>query len=91
MRDFVTALETWTVFLMSRISVFFNELGCLIVCPIAEEFLLEDAKKYNFLTAGKVVVPAMDDSAEFQSTVNAMQIMGMSEDDISCEYCTQLH
>lgn len=50
-----------------------------------EEYLLEDAKKYNFLTRGKVVVPAMDDVQEFQATVNAMQIMGMTEEDIGCE------
>ncbi|XP_047737475.1 myosin heavy chain, non-muscle isoform X3 [Hyalella azteca] len=53
-----------------------------------KEFLLEDAKKYTFLTAGKVVVPSMDDVQEFQSTVNAMQIMGMGEEDISSVFRT---
>ena len=47
--------------------------------------MLEDAKKYNFLTVGKAVVASMDDNAEFQSTVNAMHIMGMSDEDINCE------
>ncbi|OWA52979.1 Myosin heavy chain, non-muscle [Hypsibius exemplaris] len=48
-----------------------------------EEFLLEDIKNYHFLSNGNVPVPGVDDNAEFQSTLKAMQVMGMSPEDIS--------
>ncbi|XP_076042155.1 myosin heavy chain, non-muscle-like [Oratosquilla oratoria] len=48
-----------------------------------KDCILEDAKRYIFLTSRKVVVPGVDDLSEFQATVKAMQIMGMSGEDIS--------
>jgi len=47
------------------------------------EFILEDPKGYNFLTAGGVKVPGIDDPEEFQSTLNSMKVMGMSDEDLS--------
>lgn len=43
---------------------------------------MEDAKKYTFLSQGSVTVPGIDDVEEFQATVQAMQIMGISDEDI---------
>lgn len=47
----------------------------------AEEFILEDIKSYPFLGNKANPIPGMDDSAEFQSTVKAMNIMGMTNED----------
>lgn len=58
----------------------------LLFLPIAEDFILEDPKHYNFLTCGKMQLPGIDEVAEFQATVKAMQIMGMNNDDIQCEF-----
>ncbi len=49
----------------------------------AEEFLLEDVKNYTFLTNGAVPVPGVDEAAEFRSTVQAMQIMGLNSEELS--------
>ena len=49
----------------------------------AEEFILEDPKDYHFLSNKLLPVPGVDDAAEFQSTVNAMNIMGMTNEDYS--------
>lgn len=48
-----------------------------------KEFLLEDVKNYTFLTHGNVPVPGVDDAVEFKNTVQAMQIMGLSNEDLS--------
>jgi len=53
-----------------------------------KEYLLQDHKNYSFLTEGKVVVNEMDDAHEFQSTVDAMHIMGMSDEDIDSVFRT---
>lgn len=57
------------------------------VCDIcfAEEFILEDPKTYTFLTNGALPVPGVDDASEFQATVKAMSIMGMTNEDLSGE------
>ncbi|CAG5114812.1 unnamed protein product, partial [Candidula unifasciata] len=48
-----------------------------------QEFLLEDWGKYSYLTYGKVLVPGVDDSAEFKNLTEAMEIMGITADDQS--------
>lgn len=48
-----------------------------------EEFIIEDPKNYHFLSNGMVSVPGVDDSAEFQATVESMIIMGMTPEDLS--------
>lgn len=52
---------------------------------VSEEFILEDAKGYSFLTSGAVPVPGWDDSQEFQLTCKAMSIMGMNQEDLAGE------
>jgi len=47
------------------------------------DFLLEDVKNYTFLTHGNVPVPGVDETLEFNNTVQAMQIMGLSGEDLS--------
>ena len=49
----------------------------------SREFLLEDVKNYTFLTHGNVPVPGVDETVEFNNTVQAMQIMGLSPEDLS--------
>ena len=43
-----------------------------------KEFILEDPRSYKFLTNGNLGV---NDSQDFQDTVNAMSIMGISDED----------
>ncbi|XP_013083692.2 myosin heavy chain, non-muscle isoform X1 [Biomphalaria glabrata] len=45
-----------------------------------QEFLLEDWSKYAYLTCGKILVPGVDDAAEFKLLVDAMGIMGITPD-----------
>lgn len=52
------------------------------------DFILEDPKHYIFLTQGKITVAGIDEIAEFQATVKAMQIMGMNNDDIQSVFRT---
>ena len=46
-----------------------------------KEFILEDPKSYKFLSNGNLPVPGVNDSQEFQDTVEAMNIMGMSDEE----------
>lgn len=55
---------------------------------LRKDIILEDAKHYTYLTMGKVSVPGMDEVAEFQATVKAMQIMGMGNEDINSVFRT---
>lgn len=48
-----------------------------------ERYILDDIKNYPFLSNGPVPVPGVDDAAEYQSTVKAMNIMGMNNDDFN--------
>ncbi|XP_074598828.1 myosin heavy chain 10 [Brevipalpus obovatus] len=49
----------------------------------SKEYLLEDVKNYTFLTHGNVPVPGVDDAFEFKNTSQAMQIMGLTPEDLS--------
>lgn len=53
-----------------------------------KDFILEDPRHYNFLTHGKIPMSGVDEVAEFQSTLKAMQIMGMNNDDIQSVFRT---
>lgn len=46
-----------------------------------KEFLVEDAKYYKFLSNGNLPVPGLNDGQELEDTTEAMNIMGMSEDE----------
>merc|ERR1719295_1155128 len=47
------------------------------------DFILEDPKNYTFMTAGGVKVPGIDDPEEFNATIAAMKVMGMSDEDLA--------
>ncbi|XP_022242820.1 myosin heavy chain, non-muscle-like [Limulus polyphemus] len=48
-----------------------------------KEYLLEDMKNYKFFSNGNIQVPGIVESQEFKSTVKAMEIMGLSQEDLS--------
>jgi myosin protein heavy chain len=48
-----------------------------------EKFILDDIRSYPFLSNGSLPVPGVDDAAEYQLTVKAMNIMGMTQDDFN--------
>jgi len=48
-----------------------------------KKYILEDPKNYTFLSGGNLTIPSQDDREEFNDTMEAMRIMGLSEDEIS--------
>lgn len=46
---------------------------------------MEDIKNYRYLTYGKVPVPGMDDKELYMQLVEAMDIMGFTKDEQTCE------
>lgn len=61
----------------------FYQLLCGSSAEQKKEFLLEDSKNYTFLTNGHIAVPGIDEVLEFKSTMNAMSIMGLHQEDLS--------
>lgn len=47
----------------------------------AEEFLFDDPGSYTFMSNGYVAVPGINDKNEYDDTVEAMNIMGMPEEE----------
>ena len=47
-----------------------------------KELLLEDVGAYEFLSQGNVTIPGVEEQEEFRTTVQAMQIMGFTPDDV---------
>ncbi|XP_052834540.1 myosin heavy chain, non-muscle isoform X3 [Octopus bimaculoides] len=47
------------------------------------DFLLEDAKSYRYLSHGSMPVNGVDDVAEFNQTSESMLVMGLSPDDVN--------
>ncbi|MGH0118756.1 UNVERIFIED_CONTAM: hypothetical protein FKN15_062218 [Acipenser sinensis] len=58
-----------------------QELENPIVLSVAEELLLEGFGDYRFLMAGHVQVPGASDSDMFEETLEAMRIMGFTEEE----------
>ncbi len=50
-----------------------------------KEFLFQQPKTYKFLSNGNLPVPGVNDSQEFEDTKEAMNIMGMSDEEKNCE------
>lgn len=46
-----------------------------------EEYLFENVKNYAFLSNGNVQVPGVNDASEYADTLEAMNIMGLSEEE----------
>lgn len=51
--------------------------------PEKKEFLVQEPKTYKYLSNGNLPVPGVNDSQEFEDTREAMNIMGMSEEEQS--------
>merc|ERR1712142_1196724 len=47
------------------------------------DYIIEDPKNYTFMTRGGLKVPGIDDPEEFQATLSAMKVMGMSDDGLN--------
>ncbi|KAI0986953.1 hypothetical protein GJ496_004886 [Pomphorhynchus laevis] len=47
------------------------------------DFLLEDFSSYNYITNGYIDLPGTEDSEEFQNTIKAMSIMGITNEDLN--------
>lgn len=65
----------------------FYQMICGMNANEKKEFIIEDAKTYKFLSNGNLPVPGVNDSQEFEDTKEAMDIMGMSEEEQSCRSC----
>merc|ERR1712002_831447 len=49
---------------------------------VKKQFLLGDLKSYNFISNGSLLLPNMDDRAEFKSTLEAMRDMGILQEEL---------
>merc|ERR1719499_1676369 len=49
---------------------------------LKSQMILEDARNYTFMTKGAVRVPGIEDVEEFQMTQNAMEVMGITDEDM---------
>lgn len=49
------------------------------------EYLLDDMKTYHYLSNPYVTIQGIDEVEEYNNTIKAMHIMGMSNDDIICK------
>ena len=58
-----------------------TERVCVCVCVCSEELLLEDFSSYRFLMAGHVEIPGQEDDLLFEETLEAMEIMGFTEEE----------
>lgn len=53
-----------------------------ILCVIfSEELLLEPFSNYRFLSSGHVQLPGQQDDEMYEETMEAMNIMGLSEEE----------
>jgi myosin heavy subunit len=57
--------------------------GCI---RFVEEFLLEDPKKYRYMTHGNVSVAGQDDGELYKQLLDAMDIMGFTKDEQDCKF-----
>lgn len=60
-----------------------NQNEFIMCFAFAGKYILENQKSYTFLSQGNVTIPGSDDAEEFAATVQAMQIMGISDEDLS--------
>merc|ERR1719346_903048 len=48
-----------------------------------KNYILEDPKNYTFLSNGSVTIPGQCDADEFEATIEAMKVMGISDEDMN--------
>lgn len=65
----------------------FYQMLCGMSPTEKKEFILDDPKTYKFLSNGNLPVPGVNDSQEFEDTKEAMNVMGMPEDEQAGESC----
>ena len=53
----------------------------MAVFVLVDELLLEDFNSYSFLMAGHVEIPGQEDDELFIETLEAMEIMGFTEEE----------
>lgn len=53
-----------------------------LICFV-DQLLLEDIRRYRFLSNGYMALPGVDDAQEFQNTIKSMEIMHFQPDEIT--------
>lgn len=53
----------------------------MLCVMFSEDLLLEPFNKYRFLSAGHVQIPGQQDDEMYEETMEAMKIMGLSEEE----------
>ena len=53
-----------------------------IPLSIAEKYIIEPTKSYTFLSQNDMTVGGIDDAEEFAATMQALRIMGVTDDDL---------
>lgn len=67
--------------------------SCLInaLVLLAADLLLEGFNNYRFLSNGNIPIPGQQDKDNFQETMEAMNIMSFSHDEILCKHTWNKH
>lgn len=61
-------------------------IHAFLLC-LLDDLLLEGFNNYTFLSNGHVPIPAQQDDEMFQETLEAMKIMGFTEEEQTGENC----
>lgn len=74
-------------------SVVSKDCSCLInaLVLLAADLLLEGFNNYRFLSNGNIPIPGQQDKDNFQETMEAMNIMSFSHDEILCKHRWNKH
>lgn len=77
---------SWVLDAHSRVfqSVDECELHFVLLYFLLADLLLEGFNNYRFLSNGYIPIPGQQDKDNFQETMEAMQIMGFSHEEILC-------
>lgn len=74
-------------------SVVSKDCSCLInaLVLLAADLLLEGFNNYRFLSNGNIPIPGQQDKDNFQETMEAMNIMSFSHEEILCKHTWNKH
>ena len=81
--NYVLGMRTNTCSECTHCTMYSTFISFFFPLILPEKFILEDPKNYTFLSHGGITVPGIDDVEEFQATMEAMQIMGINDEDLS--------
>lgn len=68
-------------------SIMLIHLNKAFLLCFSDDLLLEAFNNYTFLSNGHVPIPSQQDDEMFLETLEAMKIMGFTDEEQTCENC----